>query len=73
MTFLCTVSSKTISEDISTAQLLCPWDFLGKNTGVGCYFLLQENLPYLGIELQCAALQADSLPIEPLVKPLKYN
>ena len=23
------------------ARLLCPWDFPGKNTGVGCYFLLQ--------------------------------
>ena len=22
-------------------RLLCPWDSLGKNTGVGCYFLLQ--------------------------------
>ena len=22
-------------------QLLCPWDFPGKNTGVGCYFLPQ--------------------------------
>ena len=22
-------------------QLLCPWDFPGKNTGVGCHFLLQ--------------------------------
>ena len=22
-------------------RLLCPWDFPGKNTGVGCYFLLQ--------------------------------
>ena len=21
---------------------LCPWDFPGKNTGVGCHFLLQE-------------------------------
>ena len=20
-----------------------PWDFLGKNTGVGCHFLLQET------------------------------
>ena len=34
------------------AKLLCPWDFLGKNTGVGCPFLLQEILtqrlnPYL--------------------------
>ena len=23
------------------ARLLCPWDFPGKNTGVGCQFLLQ--------------------------------
>ena len=22
-------------------RLLCPWDFPGKNTGVGCRFLLQ--------------------------------
>ena len=21
-------------------RLLCPWDFLGKNVGVGCHFLL---------------------------------
>ena len=24
------------------ARLLCPWDFPGKNTGVGCCFLLQN-------------------------------
>ena len=24
------------------ARLLCRWDFLGKNTGVGCHFLLQD-------------------------------
>ena len=22
-------------------RLLCPWDYPGKNTGVGCHFLLQ--------------------------------
>ena len=22
-------------------RFVCPWDFLGKNTGVGCHFLLQ--------------------------------
>ena len=26
---------------LQPARLLCPWNFLGKNTGVGCYFLLQ--------------------------------
>jgi len=25
-------------------RLLCPWDFLGKSTGVGCHFLLQGIL-----------------------------
>ena len=26
----------------SPARLLCPWDSQGKNTGVGCHFLLQR-------------------------------
>ena len=25
------------------ARLLCPWDSLGKNTGVSCHFLLQTH------------------------------
>ena len=34
------------------ARLLCPWDYPGKNTGVGCHFLLQvistqESNPHL--------------------------
>ena len=29
---------------------LCPWNFLGKSTGVHCHFLLQGNLPHLGIK-----------------------
>ena len=29
-------------------RLLCPWDSLGKNTGVGCHFLLQyHNIPVI--------------------------
>ena len=27
------------------SRLLCPWDSLGKNTGVGCHFLLQGIFP----------------------------
>ena len=30
------------SMDCSPSRLLCPWDFLGKNTEVGCHFLLQR-------------------------------
>ena len=26
-------------------RLLCPWDSEGKNTGVGCHFLLQGIFP----------------------------
>ena len=29
-------------------RLLCPWDFPGKNSGVGCHFLLQEIFPTQG-------------------------
>ena len=30
-------------------QALHPWDFPGKNTGVGCHFLLQEIFPNQGL------------------------
>ena len=30
---------------LQLARLLCPWDFPGKNTGVGCHFLLQGTFP----------------------------
>ena len=48
-------------------RLLCPWDFPGKNTGVGCHFLLQ-SLPDPGIELRYTFL-ADSLLFEPWGNP----
>jgi len=52
-------------------RFLCPWNFPGKNTGVGCYFLLQRILPDPGIKSGSPALQADSLPSEPLGKIVK--
>ena len=30
--------------------VLCPWNSPGKNTRVGCHFLLQGDLPNLGIK-----------------------
>ena len=33
---------------LQPARLLCPWDFPGKNTGVGCHFLLQGIFPIQG-------------------------
>ena len=32
-------------------QAPCPWDFPGKNTGVGCHFLLQEIFLTQGLNL----------------------
>ena len=32
-------------------RLLCPWDSLGKNTGVGCHALLQRIFPTQGLNL----------------------
>ena len=46
------------------AKLLCPWDSLGKNTGVGCHFLLQEFFPTQGLNPGLLHLQADCLPAE---------
>ena len=44
------------------ARLLCPWDFPGKNTGVGCHFLLQ------GTESASPALAGRFFITEPLNK-----
>ena len=38
--------------ELCSARLLCPWDSLGKNTGVGCHFLLQEIFPTQGLNLR---------------------
>ena len=32
-------------EIVQPTRLLCLWDFPGKNTGVGCHFLLQGIFP----------------------------
>ena len=44
-------------------RLLSPWDFPGKNAGVGCHFLLQGNLPNPEIKPVSPTLQADSLSL----------
>ena len=53
-------------------RLLCPWDFPGKNTGVGCHALLQVSLSpgMKPTSPTSPALQADSLPAEPSGKLL---
>ena len=51
---------------LQPARLFCPWDSLGKNTGVGCYALLQDIFLTQGLNLCLLCLldwQASSLPL----------
>ena len=53
-------------------RLLCPWDFSGKNTGVGCHFLPQGLFQTQGWNPRLLCLlhwQAGSLPPVPPGKP----
>ena len=43
----------------------CPWNFPGKNTGVGCHFLLQRIFLNQGSNRGLLHWQADSLPSVP--------
>ena len=54
------------------ARLLCPWDFPGKNTGVGCQFFLQGIFPTQGSNLHHLNWQADSLPLSHQGSPMLY-
>ena len=67
-------------KSLSRVQLFgTPWTIvhqapLGKNTGVGCYFLLQGIFPTQGFEPRSPTLQADALTSEPPRKPhSKYS
>ena len=44
-------------------RLLCPWDFLGKETGVDCHFLLQGIFPAQELNLCLRHWPAGSLPL----------
>ena len=54
--------------DGSLPGSVCPWDFPGKNTGVGCHGFLQGIFPIQGSNLHLLCLQhwqVGSLPIVP--------
>ena len=66
------VSNSLQPHGLQPASLLCPWDSPGKNTGVGCHFLLQGIFPAQGKNpcflclLHCWVC---SLPLAPPGKP----
>ena len=68
----CSVVSYSLQpHGLQLARLLCPWNFPGKNTGVGCHFLPQGIFPTQVSNTHLLCLhnwQADYLPLSP--KPL---
>ena len=52
-----------------TCRLLCPWDFLSKNTEVGYHFLLWGIFPTQGQSLCLLLWQSESLPLYHLGSP----
>ena len=62
---ICILTANRYCCTAETNTILSPWDFLGKNTGVGSHFFSPGNLPNSGMEPRPPALQADSLPSEP--------
>ena len=55
------------------SRLLCPWDFPGKNTGVGCHFLLRGIFLTQGLNVRLLRWQADSSPLHHLGSPVKQG
>ena len=52
------------------ARLLCLWDLLGENTGVGCHFPLQGIFPAQGSNSCLLHWQEGSLPLSHLGSPV---
>ena len=71
---VCSVVSDSLQpRGLQPARLLCPWDFPGKNIGVGCHFLHQGIFPTQGSNPHLQGLrygQADSLPLQQLGSPV---
>ena len=75
--YVCICSVHVYAQSLSCIQffvtsLLCPWDFAGKKTGVGCHFLLQGIFPTKELNLSLLCLlhwHADSLPLHHLLSP----
>ena len=76
---LCSVAQfsrvRLCDSGLQPTRPLCPWNFPGKNTGVGCHFLLQGIFQTQGLNpcpLHLLLWQVDSLPLHHLGSPLKH-
>ena len=58
---------------LQPTRLLCPWDFPGRSTGVGCHFLLQVIFPTQGSNLGLPHCRQTCLPSEPPGKSIFHG
>ena len=63
------VFDSLLHHELQSARLLCPWDFPGKNTGVGCHALLQRVSLIQESNLCLLHWQADSLSLSHQASP----
>ena len=54
------------------ARVLCLWDLPGKNTAVGCHFLIQGLFQTQGLNPHLLHWQVDTLPLSLLGSPMEY-
>ena len=59
--FLITKSCLILYNTTDSISLLCPWDFPGKNFGMGCHLLLQGIFPIQGSNPHLGHWQMDPL------------
>ena len=68
--YLVSQSDSLRPHGLQPTRCLCPWDFPGKNTELGCHFLLQGIFPTQRFKPSLLHWQADSFTTEPPGKHL---
>ena len=59
----------TLCDPMDSTRLLCPWNFLGNNTEVGCHFLLQGIFLTQGLKLSVSYNAGGFCAAKPPGKP----
>ena len=57
---------------LQPSSLLCPWNILDKNIGMGCHFFLQDLGVYLIVNVQCIYGECFEIIIEGTEMNKKY-
>ena len=67
------MSDSLQAHGLQPATLLCPWNSPGKNTGMGCHFLLQGIFPTQGLNPGLLCCRQILLPLSHQRSLYQYN